>query len=190
MLPLSSKPAPSLAAKEKAKPEPTRAEASELTASSVPLPPVTRRVLERIVEAVKAQRLPRESVRFSRREVREWTGASDTQARAHLERLVGLEYLLTHRGQRGQSFEYELIYDGDGSGAGHLSGLLDMTTIASSRGRDGEFAGSTRVPNGPNAAPSRGEEKPAGAGERRLSEKMGMTSGKTHVLAEKSVRSS
>lgn len=74
------------------------------------LPPVTRRVLSQIAAAVRAKPMPRESVRFSRREVREWTGMSDTQARAHLERLVELEYLLTHRGQRGQSFEYELLY--------------------------------------------------------------------------------
>lgn len=125
------------------------------------LPPVTRRVLDQIVDAVKAKPLPRESVRFSRREVREWTGASDTQARAHLERLVELEYLLTHRGQRGQSFEYELVYDGDGSDATHLAGLLDVTTIRSSRGHEVEFAGSTRGQSGPEAAPSRGAENHA-----------------------------
>ena len=101
------------------------------------------------MEAVKAKPLPRESVRFSRREVRGWTGQSDTQARIHLERLVGLEYLLTHRGRRGQSFEYELVYDGDGSDATHLAGLLDTTAIRSSRGEDVAFAGATRPQGGP-----------------------------------------
>ena len=33
-------------------------------------------------------------------------------AKIHLGRLVELEYLLVHRGGRGQSFEYELLYDG------------------------------------------------------------------------------
>nr|WP_198039363.1 hypothetical protein [Paraburkholderia sp. SOS3] len=129
------------------------------------LPPVTRKVLEAIVEAVKAKPLPRESVRFSRREVRAWTGQSDTQARAHLDRLVELEYLLTHRGKRGQSFEYELIYDGDGSDSTHLAGLIDTATIQSSRGKNGQFAGATRPQNAPISAPSRAAPIPADADE-------------------------
>ena len=90
------------------------------------LPPVTRRVLETIVEAVKARPVPRESVRFSRRDVRAWTGQSDTQAKLHLARLAELEYLLIHRAARGQGFEYELMYDGDNSDVTHLSGLIDV----------------------------------------------------------------
>ncbi|SAK88267.1 DNA primase [Caballeronia calidae] len=156
------------------------------------LPPVTRRVLEAIVDAVKAKPLPRESVRFSRREVRAWTGQSDTQARAHLERLVELEYLLTHRGRRGQSFEYELIYDGDGSDSAHLAGLIDTTTIGSSRGEIGssrgkgsEFAGSTRPQNGPISAPSRGAENPANADGIRPSANKRVSGAKTHIQREK-----
>ena len=34
--------------------------------------------------------------------------------RLHLDRLVNLEYLLVHRGARGSSFVYELVYDGAG----------------------------------------------------------------------------
>jgi hypothetical protein len=33
----------------------------------------------------------------------------ETQLRIHLDRLVALEYLLVHRGGRGQSFVYELL---------------------------------------------------------------------------------
>jgi hypothetical protein len=117
------------------------------------LPPVTRRVLEEITQAVKGKPLPRASVRFSRREVREWTGLGDTPLRKHLERLVELEYLLTHRGQRGQSFEYELMYDGDGSDATHLAGLLDVTTIGSSPPGEGEFAPGSLRQNSPCAPP-------------------------------------
>ncbi|EIF35337.1 DNA primase [Burkholderia sp. Ch1-1] len=117
------------------------------------LPPVTRRVLEEITQAVKGKPLPRASVRFSRREVREWTGLGDTPLRKHLERLVELEYLLTHRGQRGQSFEYELMYDGDGSDATHLAGLLDVTTIGSSPPGEGEFAPGSLCQNSPSAPP-------------------------------------
>ena len=149
------------------------------------LPPVTRKVLVAIVEAVKARPVPRESVRFSRREVRAWTGQSDTQARAHLERLVELEYLLTHRGKRGQSFEYELIYDGDGGHASHLAGLIDTSTIKSSRGEDAQFAGATRPHIGPNAAPSRGAPNRAQADEKRSSEQIEETDDKAHFYPNK-----
>jgi DNA primase len=46
--------------------------------------------------------------------VRRHVGWSDFQVRTHLQKLVDLEYVLTHRGGRGQSFVYELVYGGDG----------------------------------------------------------------------------
>jgi DNA primase len=127
------------------------------------LPPQTRRVLARVIEMVTAacatQQLPRAQYRFSRREVREYTGLCDTQLRVHLERLVELEYLLVHRGMRGQSFVYELLFDGPAaSEAPHLSGLIDVTTMASSRGSAPKFAGSTRGDRGANAVGSRPPE--------------------------------
>lgn len=123
------------------------------------LPPQTRRLLMLIDAMVKercvVQGVTRADLRFSRREVREYAGLSDTQLRIHLDRLVGLEYLLTHRGARGQSFEYELLYDGDGGGQPRLAGLLDTATIQSSRDENLPFAGSSRGQNGPNAGASR-----------------------------------
>jgi DNA primase catalytic core len=133
------------------------------------LPPQTRRVLARVIEMVTAacaaQQLPRAQYRFSRREVREYTGLSDTQLRVHLERLVSLEYLLVHRGMRGQSFVYELLFDGPAaSEAPHLSGLIDVATMASSRGSVPYLAGSTRGDHGPNAVGSRAPEMTAKPG--------------------------
>ena len=124
------------------------------------LPPQTRRVLARVIEMVeqhcRAQSLSRTAYRFSRRQLREYTGLSDTQLRVHLERLTQLEYVLVHRGMRGQSFVYELLFDGPAaSEAPHLSGLIDVTTMASSRGSDTQFAQVTRGHRGPNAAGSR-----------------------------------
>jgi DNA primase catalytic core len=49
-----------------------------------------------------------------RHKVREFTGWGNTQLKLHLGRLEEMEYLLAHRGRRGQSFVYELIYDGQG----------------------------------------------------------------------------
>ena len=127
------------------------------------LPPQTRRVLAGVIEMVTAacatQQLPRAQYRFSRRQLREHTGLSDTQLRVHLERLTQLEYVLVHRGMRGQSFVYELLFDGPAaSEAPHLSGLIDVTTMISSRGSEEYFAGSTRGDRGPNAVGSRPPE--------------------------------
>ena len=130
------------------------------------LPPQTRRVLARVIEMVSAQCAAQEVVRaeyrFSRREARDYTGLSDTQLRVHLDRLVELEYLLVHRGMRGQSFVYELLFDGpDQSQAPHLSGLIDVSTMASSRGAEAQVAGPTRGDHGLNAGTSRWLESSA-----------------------------
>jgi DNA primase len=124
------------------------------------LPPQTRRLLgvvcALVAERVKAQGIERSEVRFTRREVRERSGLSNTQLGVHLERLLAMEYLIAHRGGRGQSYVYELLFDGDAeASAPHLPGLIDVaelrpapTTTASSRGGEGEFTGSLRPQNG------------------------------------------
>jgi DNA primase len=98
------------------------------------LPPQTRKLLALLVSLVErecaAQSARRADYRFSRRQVREATKWGDTQLKIHLARLVELEYLLIHRGGRGQSFEYELLYDGDTRGAAHVSGLIDVEALS------------------------------------------------------------
>ena len=78
------------------------------------LPPQTRRLLLLIDEMVMWQcrqlKMEKKDYLFSRREVRSHTGWGDTQLRVHLGRLEDLEYLLAHRGGRGQSFVYELVF--------------------------------------------------------------------------------
>jgi DNA primase catalytic core len=110
------------------------------------LPPQTRRLLTLIVTMVEAQcatqQLKRSDYRFSRRQVREHTRWGDTQLKIHLARLVELEYLLVHRGGRGQSFEYELLYSGQCDGQHHLSGLIDIEVLRTARDYDGERSGS------------------------------------------------
>ena len=110
------------------------------------LPPQTRRLLlslDRMVgEACAKQQLARKDFHFSRRAIRETTGWSHTQVRIHLDRLVELEYVLVHRGGRGQSFEYELLYDGQGQdGTPFLAGLIDVEALKRA-GYDGNLAGS------------------------------------------------
>jgi hypothetical protein len=98
------------------------------------LPPQTRRLLGFLCEMVERtcadEQISRAQYRFSRRLVREHTRCGDTQLKIHLARLVELEYLLVHRGGRGQSFEYELLYDGAAqSQAAHVSGLIDVEAL-------------------------------------------------------------
>lgn len=126
------------------------------------LPPQTRRLLE-LIERMVAQRsterkIERGDILFSRRELREFIGWGDTQTRVHLERLIRLEYLITHRGSVGQTFVYELVYDGGGKDGGKfLPGLLDVERLrgANLAGVNANLAGGSRGESGPFAAGSR-----------------------------------
>ncbi len=98
------------------------------------LSPQTRRLLELVASMVEAQcaaqRIMRMDYRFSRRDVREHAGWSDFQVKMHMHKLEELEYVLVHRGGRGQSFVYELLYDGAArDGKPFLMGLVDIETL-------------------------------------------------------------
>jgi DNA primase catalytic core len=127
------------------------------------LAPQTRRLLllldQFVGERCRELAVDREDFRFSRRDVREHARWGDTQLRTHLERLVDLEYLLVHRGGRGQSFVYELLWRGEGrDGKPFLVGLLDPGELA--HGYDGRPAGAAAEV----AAPSRADGGPVAAG--------------------------
>lgn len=98
------------------------------------LPPQTRTLLKHIhrmvTAACKAQGIEQKDYRFSRREVRGFVGWTDFQIKKHMARLQELEYLLVHRGGRGQSFVYELLYQGEGEdGQPFLLGLSSMESL-------------------------------------------------------------
>ncbi|MEI8327466.1 MAG: DNA primase, partial [Betaproteobacteria bacterium] len=129
------------------------------------LPPQTRRVLGQIVAHVEARAqtgaLRRADVRFTRGELRAGTGTSDTQLKVHLARLAELEYLMVHRAQRGQGYEYELMFDGDASTTSHLSGLIDVQALQISD-YDKQRSGSEAQ----QSAPGRGAVGPVSVGGR------------------------
>lgn len=101
------------------------------------LPPQTRRVLACIVDHVHARmqtgaqhvQMRREDVRFTRAQLRGARSFGDTQLKVHLARLLELEYLITHRAERGQGLAYELLFDGDAAASVHLSGLIDVYSL-------------------------------------------------------------
>lgn len=148
------------------------------------LPPQTRRLLTLIdgyvVAESQRQSIRRSDFHFSRRALREAIQWGDTQLRVHLERLVDLEYVTTHREGPGGKYLYELAYAlqevplGDQNDANEsraqVAGLIDIAalnaliataTAAKSRGKPPEVAGRLRGECGPVAALSRGDESPA-----------------------------
>lgn len=95
-------------------------------------------MIERHVTA-ECERLSidRREFRFSQRNVREMSAWTDFQVKTHMRKLVEMEYLLIHRGGRGQSFVYELMYRGEGEGGRpFLMGLVDVAKLAGAYGYD------------------------------------------------------
>lgn len=95
------------------------------------LPPQTRRLLLLIDDAVTGEgrrlKMERSDFRFSRRDVRAWSAWGDTVLKKHLGRLEDMEYLLAHRGARGQSFVYERVFERGGNPLKpQLPGLINV----------------------------------------------------------------
>jgi hypothetical protein len=137
--------------------------------------PQTRKLLTLLHGWMQAeceqQNIEQTDFHFTRRQAREATGWGDTQLRIHLDRLVEMEFLLTHRGRRGQTFDYELLYQGeDAEGRARLLGLIDFTqlqsttTTATSRGKEP----TSRGEDAHFAAPSRGVRGGVAGGSRPL----------------------
>jgi DNA primase catalytic core len=127
------------------------------------LPPQTRRLLTLVDQLASAEcerlALERCDLRFTRKQIREFTGWGNTQLKIHLHRLEELEYLLVHRGGRGQSFVYELLYEGAAAGGRRsvLHGLVDGYDQDRS-GASEEKSGGCRGQVGPKSAGGRGPQ--------------------------------
>ena len=130
------------------------------------LPPQTRQLLKHIDALVSDQcqrrGMARQDYRFSRRDIRAATGWSDGQLKIHCYRLTELEYLLVHRGGRGQRLVYELLYDGDpDSEAHHLMGLMDPDTLHyddKKSGTDAQKTGPSQAQVSPKSGGCQGDE--------------------------------
>ncbi len=95
------------------------------------LPPQTRKLLKEIQvwvqQSCKVDRIEQRDVRFTRKQIREQMQWSDNQLKIHCKRLEDMEYLLVHRGGRGQLMEYELLYNGNPEeNQSVLMGLVDV----------------------------------------------------------------
>ena len=137
------------------------------------LPPQTRRLLalvyEMVTTACQQKGIDRADHRFSRRDIREFTDWGHTQLKVHIKRLEELEYLLVHRGGRGQSFVYELLYDPPpDSQSKFLARLSDVEQLkhkydGTGRGGNAKKSGSGRPQAGVKSGRSRGRRIDASA---------------------------
>ncbi|MEM9101850.1 MAG: DNA primase, partial [Pseudomonadota bacterium] len=98
------------------------------------LPPQTRKLLNHITRLVESAcanlGIAQRDYRFSRKAIRAFTHWSDPQVKRHTQRLVEMEYLLVHQGKRGQSYEYELLYNGEPEQDGRfMMGLIDIESL-------------------------------------------------------------
>lgn len=122
------------------------------------LPPQTRKLLNLVAEMVeqhsKSENLKQSDYRFSRKQVREFTGWGNTQLKIHLMRLEDMEYLLIHKGGRGQSIVYELLYQKQ-SEASHrfVQGLIPTEALtAVNNGYDKKKSGQSDNQSGSSRA--------------------------------------
>jgi CHC2 zinc finger/Toprim-like/DNA primase catalytic core, N-terminal domain len=117
------------------------------------VPPQTRVFLDALDELVtklsEESGVERADLRFTCRQIRELTGFTEFQVRVHLSRLISLEYVLQHKGQRGHSFVYELLYNGEGKdGRRFVLGLVDIAGLTREAGERSESS-TTFHPRGP-----------------------------------------
>jgi hypothetical protein len=92
-----------------------------------------------VAERARALGCPAEEVRVRAKEIRAFSGWSATQVKLHIHKLCELEYLLAHRAPRGQSFLYELLYDGQGKdGRPFVPGLLDPAKLTGAEGLESD----------------------------------------------------
>jgi post-segregation antitoxin (ccd killing protein) len=131
------------------------------------LPPQTRRLLELIREQVQetcqSQRLKQSDYRFSRKDVRHASGWTDFQVKKHMQRLEEMEYVLIHRGRRGQSYEYELLYQGEGEHEpSFLMGLIDPSKLNYDAKKE-----PPKQNNEPPSSPQSARKKPSGSGPKK-----------------------
>ncbi len=162
------------------------------------LPPQTRKLLTLIYEMVSTQcqqdshsKQTQKDVRFSRRDIREYTGWGLTQVATHCQRLEAMEYLVISSGRNGKKMQYELCYAGEGqTHKKFMLGLIDVETL----GYDGQLSGLIeklsdhyRPANGMQSEGYRSEEKPQTSrpiDDAEEIDKIKKVNGKTHSSVE------
>ena len=72
----------------------------------------------------------RTGIGFTRRDIREYTGWSNTRVHRYLKELIDLEYVLIDRGGNGSRYRYKLAYEGQGKdGSKFVLGLTSVENL-------------------------------------------------------------
>jgi DNA primase catalytic core len=162
------------------------------------LPPQTRRLLGEIVGLVRAraqaQQVRVSDVHFTRKQVRDHVGWTDFQMKTHMHKLEELEYVLVYRSGRGQSFEYELLYDGEGQdGKPFVMGLIDPGLLRAGAGvetlrYDGDKEHQKPKKEHPSSPQAGTKEHPSSAGQSAQTQALVRVSGhSSSTIAKKHV---
>jgi hypothetical protein len=85
----------------------------------------------------KDSRLRPSDLPFSRRELREFAGWTNTRLHVHLKELVDFEYIVIEAGRNGMPFRYRLAWDGQGKdGRRFMLGLKDVDDLRDREGKE------------------------------------------------------
>jgi DNA primase catalytic core len=86
-------------------------------------------IYKMVKEQTEANNAPIDEIFFTRRMIREYTGWTDWQIRAHIKQLEELEYIGARIGSIGKEYSYILNYQGQGEGEEQDKCYLNLTTI-------------------------------------------------------------
>lgn len=110
---------------------------AKVTELSRPSSELLRLIKQMVEEKARDQEIAPNAYRFNRRDIREYTGWSDNQIKAHIGQLEELEYLLVGKGERGRMYRYELAFDGPEIDKKRLPGLTDIAKLQAKVGKLG-----------------------------------------------------
>ena len=110
------------------------------------LAPPSRTLLTLIYHMVKAEtdktNEPIDQYSFNRRHIRERTGWTDWQIKAHIKQLEEMEYLHVRVGAQGKQYSYALNYKGEGGESGrcylNLTPVCEIKRLADLEGKTGD----------------------------------------------------
>ncbi len=123
------------------------------------LPPQTRKLLQIVYQMVMQEceklKIEQSDYHFSRKQIRDYSGWGNTQLKIHLSRLEEMEYLIAHKGSRGRSYEYEMLYSGEGTDKStFIMGLLDIEKLKYDKNKSGLNANKSPLGRGAVGAKS------------------------------------
>ena len=132
------------------------------------LPPQSRRLYEEVRvlvrELMEKNNQPQSRSFFSRRQLRDKSGLSESQVRMHLLRLEELEYVSRRFGRQGASCVYELLCPVDLKEGPYVVGLLDVDKLRAGFSKkheyDVNFAGKTEHFEGTSLGEGHEVQKP------------------------------